>query len=61
MAVQPGLCRTWSETPKTRFLMARLNNFSAEVVDEYESDDEEDEEDEVSATENTQHFFFKCS
>ena len=24
MAVQPGLCRTWSETPKTVFLMTRL-------------------------------------
>ena len=23
--VEPGLCRTWSETPKTGFLMARLN------------------------------------
>ena len=24
VAVQPGLCRTWSETPKTDFLTARL-------------------------------------
>ena len=24
MAVQPGLCRTWSETPKTGFLTMRL-------------------------------------
>ena len=24
VAVQPGLCRTWSETPKTCFLTARL-------------------------------------
>ena len=24
MAVQPGLCRTWSETPKTGFLRTRL-------------------------------------
>ena len=24
MAVQPGLCRTWSETPKTGFLTTRL-------------------------------------
>ena len=24
MAVQPGLCRTWSETPKTGFLTSRL-------------------------------------
>ena len=23
MAVQPGLCRTWSETPKTGFLRTR--------------------------------------
>ena len=25
MAEQPGLCWTWSETPKTGFLMTRLN------------------------------------
>ena len=25
MAVQPGLCRTWSETPKIGFLRTRLN------------------------------------
>ena len=24
IAVQPGLCRTWSETPKTGFLTMRL-------------------------------------
>ena len=24
VAAQPGLCPTWSETPKTRFLMMRL-------------------------------------
>ena len=24
MAVQPGLCQTWSETPKTSFLTMRL-------------------------------------
>ena len=24
VAVQPGLCQTWSETPKTGFLTARL-------------------------------------
>ena len=28
MAVQPGLCRTWSETPKTGFLRTRLNLFT---------------------------------
>ena len=28
MAVQPGLCRTWSETPKTGFLRMRLDCFS---------------------------------
>ena len=25
VAVQPGLCRTWSKTPKTGFLTTRLN------------------------------------
>ena len=25
MAVQPGLCRTWSETSKAGFLLMRLN------------------------------------
>ena len=25
VAVQPGLCRTWSETPKTVFLRTQLN------------------------------------
>ena len=25
VAVQPGLCQTWSETPKTGFLRTRLN------------------------------------
>ena len=25
VAVQPGLCQTWSETPKTGFLTRRLN------------------------------------
>ena len=25
VTVQPGLCRTWSETPKTGFLTTRLN------------------------------------
>ena len=27
VAVQPGLCRTWSETPKTGFLTTRLKLF----------------------------------
>ena len=27
MAVQPSLCRTWSETPKTGFLTTRLNSY----------------------------------
>ena len=27
VVVQPGLCRTWSETPKTGFLTTRLNSF----------------------------------
>ena len=31
MAVKPGLCRTWSETPKTGFLTTRLI-FEAEVI-----------------------------
>ena len=25
VAVQPGLCQTWSQTPKTGFLRTRLN------------------------------------
>ena len=28
VALQPGLCRTWSETPKTGFLVTRLNSCS---------------------------------
>ena len=28
VAVQPGLCRTWSETPKTGFLAKRLKLMS---------------------------------
>ena len=28
VAVQPGLCRTWSETPKTGFLTTRLKYIS---------------------------------
>ena len=32
VAVQPGLCRTWSETPKTGFLTTRLiSTFQATV------------------------------
>ena len=31
MTVQPGLCRTWSETPKTGFLRTRLISCSAEL------------------------------
>ena len=27
MAVQPGLCQTWSETPKTGFLTKRLMSY----------------------------------
>ena len=26
VAVQPGLCQTWSETPKTGFLITRLKS-----------------------------------
>ena len=35
VAVQPGLCRTWSETPKTGFLRTRLNygQFSIKTYD----------------------------
>ena len=32
MAVQPGLCRTWSETPKTCFLTTRLICTQSEYV-----------------------------
>ena len=28
VAVQTGLCRTWSETPKTGFLTTRLNSLA---------------------------------
>ena len=31
VVVQPGLCRTWSETPKTGFLTTRLNG-DAQVI-----------------------------
>ena len=29
VAVRPGLCQTWSETPKTGFLTTRLNQETA--------------------------------
>ena len=32
MAVQPGLCRTWSETPKTGFLTTRFISNTEEKV-----------------------------
>ena len=34
VAVQPGLCQTWSQTPKTGFLRTRLKyeNMQANVV-----------------------------
>ena len=31
VAVQPGLCQTWSETPKTGFLRTRLNGFGVHL------------------------------
>ena len=33
VAVQPGLCRTWSETPKTGFLSTRLISCLNKTVD----------------------------
>ena len=33
MVVQPGLCRTWSETPKTGFLTTRLILFTEENLE----------------------------
>ena len=36
VAVQPGLCRTWSETPKTGFLTTRLK------LQKYEHNDHQD-------------------
>ena len=33
VAVQPGLCRTWSETPKTGFLITRLIKFKVRGYD----------------------------
>ena len=32
VAVQPGLCRTWSETPKTGFLTMRLKYYSSIIT-----------------------------
>ena len=32
VTVQPGLCRTWSETPKAGFLRTRLNYDRSEVL-----------------------------
>ena len=32
VAAQPGLCGTWSETPKTGFLTTRLISFSTDFV-----------------------------
>ena len=40
MAVQPGLCQTWSETPKTGFLTTRLNKFKSQLItDRYKAVD----------------------
>ena len=36
VAVQPGLCATWSETPKSRFLTKRLKYILSHAV--YEED-----------------------
>ena len=33
VAVQPGLCRTWSETPKTGFLATRLEFIQKDLMD----------------------------
>ena len=32
MVVHPGLCRTWSETPKTGFLTTRLILFATYLI-----------------------------
>ena len=32
VAVQPGLCGTWSETPKTGFLTTRLHNTVNQII-----------------------------
>ena len=34
VAVQPGLCWTWSETPKTGFLTTRLICIAIDLLDE---------------------------
>ena len=33
VAVQPGLCQTWSETPKTGFLIMRLKLHKADSTE----------------------------
>ena len=35
VAVQPGVCQTWSETPKTGFLTTRLISFGAKCCVSY--------------------------
>ena len=35
VAVQPGLCGTWSETPKTGFLTTRLNLYNSKVPERH--------------------------
>ena len=32
VVVQPGLCRTWSETPKTGFLRTRLTSSNTHLI-----------------------------
>ena len=32
VSVKPSLCRTWSETPKTGFLMTQLNYFTRSQI-----------------------------
>ena len=39
LAVQPGLCRTWSESPKTPFLTTRLICLSINLVPSLVSQD----------------------
>ena len=33
VVVQPGLCRTWSETPKNRFSQNEAQNIKGEILD----------------------------